>query len=111
MTAATRAPPQVEGLGAIHRNGQTFLVWKELPVYRPPAGSILWIQRMSGRRTEVAGGPGEGVEGYPRAAAIELKTLRDLQALAVRDKPVGHWARQMPPFKRLREVPAVSYRV
>ena len=75
------------------------------------AGSILWIQRMSGRRTEVAGEPGEGVKGYPRAAAVALKTLRDLQGLAVRDRPVGHWARQMPPFKRLREVPAVTYRV
>jgi len=107
----TGAPAQVEGLTATHRNGQTFLVWKELPVYRPPAKSILWIQRMSGRRTEVADGSGEGVEGYPRAAAVALKTLRDLQGLAVRDKPVGHWARQMPPFKRLREVPAVSYRV
>ncbi|KPK84763.1 MAG: hypothetical protein AMJ81_04830 [Phycisphaerae bacterium SM23_33] len=104
-------PPQVEGLRAIHHDGQTFLVWKELPAFRPPAKEILWMTRMSGRATEVADAPGESVKGYPRAAAVRLKTLRDLQGLAVRDKPIGQWARAMPPFVRLREVPTVSYRV
>ena len=104
-------PPQVEGLRAVHRDGQTFLVWKELPVYRPPAKAILWITRMSGRGTATADKPGKCAAGYPRAAAIRLKALRDLQGLAVRDKAIGQWARAMPPFKRLREVPTVRYRV
>jgi len=106
-----KIPAQVEGLRVVHRHGQTFLVWKELPAYRPPAKSIIWITRMAGYRSEVTDKPGKGVEGFPATPAIRLKTLRDLQGLAVRDKPIGHWARAMPPFKRLREVPDVSYRI
>jgi len=105
-----KPPPQVEGLGVIHRHGQTFLRWKELPVYRPPAEKVLWVEHV-GRQMPTAKGPGPGSAGHPRPAGITLQTLRDLQGLAVRDKPVGHWARQMPPFKRLREVPEVSYRI
>lgn len=108
---ARNIPPQVEHLEVIHHDGQTFLVWNELGVYRPPAEAILWVERMSGRRTEATSQPGEGVKGHPRAAAITLRTLRDLQGLAVRDKPIARWARAMAPFKRLREVPEVRYRV
>ena len=104
-------PPQVEGLQVVHQDGQTFLLWDELPAYRPPANEILWVDNMSGRGTQTTTQPGKGVQGYPRAAAIRLKTLRDLQGLAVRDKAVGQWARDMAPFVRLREVPAVQYRV
>jgi len=106
-----KVPPQVEGLEVLHRAGQTFLLWKELPVYRPPAKKTVWIERVAGYRSEVANGPGKGVKGFARPASIRLKTLRDLQGLALRDKPIGHWARAMPPFKRLREVPTVRYRV
>ncbi len=106
-----KVPPQVEGLGAVHRDGQTFLVWKELPTYRPPAKEILWITRVSGRGTTTEAGPGKDVHGYPRPAAIKLQTLRNMQGLAVRDKAIGQWARAMPPFKRLRQVPTVYYRV
>ncbi len=104
-------PPQVEGLEAFHDGGQTFLVWKELPIYRPPAEAILWVERMAGRATQVTSQPAKDAEGFPRAAAITLKTLRDLQGLAVRDKAVGEWAREMAPFKRIKEVPEVRYRV
>ncbi|HUT35255.1 MAG TPA: hypothetical protein VNE39_17330 [Planctomycetota bacterium] len=108
---AGRVPPQVEGLRAIHHDGQTFLRWRELPVYRPPAEATLWITRMAGLKTETAREPGKGVRDFPRAAAITLKTLRDLQGLAVRDKPAGRMRRDMAPFVRLREVPEVRYRV
>ncbi|HUU22772.1 MAG TPA: hypothetical protein VM389_09580, partial [Phycisphaerae bacterium] len=104
-------PPQVEGLRVIHHDGQTFLRWKELPAYRPPADAILWMTRMAGLKTETATQPGQGVKGFPRAAAITLKTLRDLQGLAVRDKPAGRMRRDMAPFVRLREVPEVRYRI
>ncbi|MBM4042210.1 MAG: hypothetical protein FJ290_27245, partial [Planctomycetes bacterium] len=106
-----KLPPQAEGLRAIHHDGQTFLRWKELPAYRPPAEATLWMTRMAGLKTETAREPGAGVKGFPRAAAITLKTLRDLQGLAVRGKPVGRMRRDMAPFVRLREVPEVRYRV
>jgi len=109
--AAKGLPPQPEGLRVIHHDGQTFLRWKELPVFRPPAEATFWITRMTGLKTETASQPGPGVKGFPRAAAITLKTLRDLQGLAVRDKPVGTMRRDMAPFVRLREVPEVRYRV
>jgi len=108
---AKELPPQVEGLRVIHHDGQTFLRWKEVPAYRPPANATLWITRMAGLKTETATEPGNGVKGFPRATAITLKTFRDLEGLAVRDKPVGHMRRDMAPFVRLREVPEVRYRV
>jgi len=106
----TGLPPQAEGLAIVHRHGQTFLRWKEVPAYRPPPEAARWVRHV-GKGMPTTDRPGEGSGGAPMPAAITLQTLRDLQGLAVRDTPVGQWAREMPPFKRLRDVPGVAYRI
>ena len=112
-TAAPAAQPaQVEGLKIHHASGQTFLVWKEHPGFRPAQDSIQWVHKMVGAtKNETDAEPGPGIKGFPRHPGITLKTLRDMQGLSIRDKPVSQWARDMIPIKKLRDVPAVSYRI
>ena len=71
-----KLPPQVEGLKAAHANGQTFLVWKELPEFRPPADKVLWVENFDYRKPALADGPGKNAWGGPRVGAVTLATLR-----------------------------------
>lgn len=102
-------PPQVENLCAIHRNGQTFLVWKEHPDYRPQASETVWIEEVSERGDRLADGPGPGAGGQPRHPGITLRELRRLQGLGLRDKPSGFQG--IRPLQRVRDVTPVRYRI
>ncbi|MHC4398377.1 MAG: hypothetical protein ACYTG0_01715 [Planctomycetota bacterium] len=100
-------PDQVTGVRAVHHDGQTFVIWSELPPFRPPKGSVFWVSKFSSRLedNETAEGPGEGFLGYDRLPAISLATLRQLQGLA--SESVGRGVR----VYRVREVPLITYRV
>ncbi|HRR82278.1 MAG TPA: hypothetical protein P5118_19010 [Planctomycetota bacterium] len=102
-------PPQVTDLRAIHRDGQTFLVWKEVPDYRPKPGSVVWVDEWSEAGDKLADGPGVCPSGLPRVPAIRLRDLRELQGLGLRDQPSGFQG--IKPLQRVRERPAVAYRV
>ncbi|HET6427070.1 MAG TPA: hypothetical protein VFJ30_01580, partial [Phycisphaerae bacterium] len=102
-------PPQVEGLHAAHANGQTFLVWKELPEFRPPADKVLWLERFDYRKPQLADGPGQNAWGGPRVGAVTLATLRDLEGFAVRtEKGPGQ---RLADQKRVKDTPDVQYRI
>ncbi|KKK91012.1 hypothetical protein LCGC14_2717240, partial [marine sediment metagenome] len=105
----TNLPPQVEGLKAAHANGQTFLVWKELPEFRPPADKILWLETFAYRKPALADGPGKNAWGGPRVGAVTLTTLRGLEGFEVRIKkgPGQRLAKQ----KRVKDLPDVHYRI
>ena len=103
------APPQLTGLRAVHRHGQTVLVFNEMPMFRPAKDKIIYITKWRGAATEVADQPGVDEMGEPRQPAIRLQTLRDMQGLKVRTKKGK--GQRMPPFERIREVPDVAYRV
>ncbi len=103
---AKNVPPQVQGVRVAHRDGQTFIVWKEHPAYRPAPEKRIWVENYPGGK--LADGPGQGAHGLPYHPAIILKTLRDLQGLIVRTTPTD---RRLEPMRRTREVPAVTYRI
>jgi len=100
-------PEQVTGVRAVHHDGQTFVIWNELPAFRPPRESVFWVDRFSSRKenNETSDGPGKGFMDQPRLPAISLATLRQLQGLA--SKSIGRGVQ----VYRVREVPAVHYRV
>jgi len=102
-------PAQVEGLHAAHANGQTFLVWKELPEFRPPPDEVLWVEKFSWRKPQLADGPGRNAWGGPRVGAVTLATLRSLEGFAVRtEKGPGQ---RLADRKRVKDVPDVQYRI
>ncbi len=107
--APKNLPPQVTDLRAVHHDGQTFLVWKEVPDYRPKPESIVWVDEWNETGDKLADGPGTGTSGLPRLPAIRLRDLRQLQGLALRDQPSGFQG--IKPLVRVREVPPVTYRV
>ena len=41
---ADKVPPQITGLRAVHRHGQTVLLFDELPEFRPAKDKIIYIQ-------------------------------------------------------------------
>jgi len=82
-------PPQVQGLRAMQHNGQTFLMWKEHPAYRPKPEEVIWVKKFSERSDQLADGPGEGAHKMPNHPAITLRALRRLQGLRLRDRPSG----------------------
>jgi len=102
-------PPQVEGLRAIHHDGQTFLVWTEHAAYRPKPDEVIWVKRFSERGDTLADGPGEGAHGMPNHPAITLRALRRLQGLGVREKPSGFQG--IKSLRRVAELEPVAYRV
>ncbi len=102
-------PPQVEGLRVVRRKGQTVLVFKELPGFRPSPDEVFYVTKWNKAGTVLAAEPGKDEMGNPTQPAIKLKTLRRLQGLKVRTTP-GR-GQEMPPHERVREVPHVRYRV
>lgn len=102
-------PPQVTDLRALHHDGQTFLVWKEVPDYRPRPDSVVWVDEWSETGDKLADGPGTSPTGLPRVPAIRLRDLRELQGLGLRDQPSGFQG--IKPLQRVKERPAVAYRV
>jgi hypothetical protein len=108
--AAKAVPPQVDELKTIHHDGQTFLTFRELPVFRPKPEKIFWIDDYADSDKCITREPGIGKAGHPRIPAVRLDTLRvDLQGLEVRtQKGPGQ---SLVPLKRIRELPDVAYRV
>jgi len=104
-----KAPRQVDGLRVVHHDGQTFLVWRELEGFRPPPGSVAWVDQFSRRGNKLAKEPGAGWRGLARVPAITLKTLRELQGTELRDKPSGFQGIQE--ARRVRRLPEIRYRV
>ena len=106
-------PEQVSKLKVLHHDGQTFLVFKELPIFQPPADKLIWVDKFmpNHHQTVVAMEPGKAYGDVPRLPAVRLQELRDLQGLKVRDKPLGDNSQNMPPHVRLRELPEVAYRI
>jgi hypothetical protein len=104
-----RVPEQVTGLRAIHHHGQTFLIWTEHEAFRPPKGSVFYVNKFSRKGNDVTDKPGTGWKGLARVPAITLKTLRHLQGMELRDKPSGFQG--IRPAKRVRIVAQVRYRV
>jgi len=104
---AAAVPEQVTGVKAAHHDGQTFIVWKELPAFRPAPEKIIWVNRFASAQKDeqLAKGPGKGHLGRPNLPAITIKTLRDLQGLD--SKSAGRAVR----IFRVRKVPDVRYRV
>ncbi len=102
-------PEQVSGLRAVHHDGQTFLVWKELKDFRPPADGVLYVEQFSRKGNKVVKEPGTGWRGLPRVPAITLKTLRQLEGMELREAPSGFQG--IRPARRVREVPEVRYRI
>ncbi len=104
---AGKVPEQVTGVRVAHHDGQTFVMWTELPAFRPAKDKILWVARFaSGQKDEqVADCPGVGHMGKPNLPAITNKTLRDLQGLDSKNAGRG-----VDVF-RVREVPPVMYRI
>jgi len=106
---ARKLPEQVTGVKAFHHDGQTFIVWKEHPAFRPKDDEVIWVTKFDHKGDELAEGPGEGAYGLPNHPAINLRTLRRLQGLGMRDKPSGFQG--IKPLKRVREVEPVRYRI
>ncbi|HET6427403.1 MAG TPA: hypothetical protein VFJ30_03260 [Phycisphaerae bacterium] len=106
---AAQAPGQVAGLRAVHHHGQTFLVWDEHPAFRPPAESVVYVEKFSRKGNDVVREPGMGTNGLPRVPAITLRTLRELEGIELRDTPSGFQGIRA--AQRVREVPEVRYRV
>ncbi|MFQ5808046.1 MAG: hypothetical protein ACE5JM_00380 [Armatimonadota bacterium] len=106
-TASGEIPQQVSGVKAVHHHGQTFVIWRELPDFQPPPGSVFWVSKFNSKLdgNETAKEPGEGYEGHDRVPAIDLATLREMQGLA--SESIGRGVR----IRRVREIPPVTYRV
>ena len=102
-------PEQVTGLRVVHHHGQTFLAWTEHEAFRPPKGSVFYVEKFSRRGHKVAKEPGAGWRGQARVPAITLKTLRHLQGMELRDKPSGFQG--IRPAKRIRITAQIRYRV
>ena len=102
-------PEQVTGLRVAYHDGQTFLTWKEIPMFRPPADKVLWVGRFEKSKSKVFDEPGEGFAGLPRVAAIRLGELRRLQMYDVIDPPKG--TQDYPKLIRKPDWPDVRYRV
>jgi len=102
-------PEQVTGLRALHHDGQTFLVWRELKHFQPPAGSVFYVDKFSRKGNKVAKAPGKGFGGLARVPAITLKTLRDLQGMELRDKPSGFQG--IKAARQVRKVADLQYRI
>ena len=106
---ARNLPEQVAGLEAVHHDGQTFLVWREVEAFRPRPEEVIWVKKFSERGDVLAEGPGQGAYGMGNHPAITLRALRRLQGLALRDKPSGFQG--IRPLRRARKVPDIRYRV
>jgi len=107
--AAKNVPPQVAGLRAVHRGGQTFLMWTEHAAYRPRPDEVIWVEKFAERGDVLAAGSGEGAFGMPNHPAITLRALRRLQGLGLRDQPSGFQG--IKPLRRVARVEPVQYRV
>ena len=101
------APP-VTGLRAVHHDGQTFLIWKELPLFRPDPKEVFWMTEHKYVQSERSATPTKGYKGYPAIPAVTLKTLRDLKGLSVRGKK---GPREMQPIRVIKKLPHIRYRV
>jgi hypothetical protein len=102
------SPAQVTGLRAVHHHGQTFLLWRELPLFRPDPEKVFWMTEHKYVQSERSDKPGKGWRGYPAVPAVTLKTLRDLKGLSVRGKK---GPREMQPIRVLKKLPHIRYRV
>jgi hypothetical protein len=102
-------PEQITGLKAVYHDGQTFLTWKEIPLFRPPPDRVIWVGRFDRSKPEVFDEPGKGFGGLPRVAAIRLGELRRLQMYDVIDPPKG--TQDFPRLVRRKGWPDVRYRV
>ena len=104
---AANVPAPIEAVRVAHHDGQTFVMFKEHPAYRPAAEKVFYVSRFaSGHGDNVkADGPGAGHAGKPNLPAISLRTLRDMQGLDSRNAGRGV------KIFRVKQVPAVTYRV
>ena len=101
-------PPAVDKLKAIHRNGQTFLSWQEIPIFRPTPDQIVYVDDFNAA-DQCVKEPGKDKLGNPRIPGLKLSTLRNLQGEAVRTEEAP--GQEMPKQKRVREVPETHYRI
>src|SRR6185295_2030450 len=78
-------PEQVSSLKAVHHDGQTFLVFKELKIFKPPAETVVWVAKFmpSHHQTVTVKEPGQAAGDVPRLPAVTTQELRDLQGLKV----------------------------
>jgi len=106
---AQALPEQARGLRAVHHDGQTFIAWTEVTAFRPKPDEVIWVRKFAERGDVLADGPGDGAYGMPNHPGITLRALRRLQGLGLRDQPSGFQG--IKPLRRVREVPAVTYRV
>ncbi len=104
-----KAPKQVDGLSAVHHDGQTFVVWNELAEFRPTPEEVIWVKKFAEGGDELAEGPGQGAQEMPTHPGITLTALRRLQGLAVRIEPSGFQG--IKPLQRVRQVPEIRYRI
>ena len=103
-------PDGVTGLKAVHRDGQTFLTWDELPMYRPAPKDVVWAMHDK-RPWHYVDGPGKGYMGKPRVAGIKQATLRKIQRFKVINATTRSMSRQRPRLVRTGPWPDVYYRV
>jgi len=107
-----QVPEQVGGVAAAHHDGQTFIRWTEHASYRPPKDKWIWVTKFAHKGDKLADGPGDGAYDMPNHPAVTLRTLRDLQGYALRDKPdMAPHLQDIRPLKRIREVEPIRYRV
>lgn len=100
---------QVTALRAVHHDGQTFLIWKELPLFRPAPDKVFWVDEVSvGSDQARSDKPGKNARGEPYVPGITLKTLRDMAGLSVCGKK---GPREMQPLRVIRKLPHYRYRV
>ena len=100
-------PESVAGIHAVHRAGQTFIAWKELPLFQPAKDKVFYVKEFGGK-DNISKEPCAGFGGLPANPAITLKDLRELQGLSVRGKK---GPREMEEIKVLKKLPAIRYRV
>jgi len=105
---ASKPAEPVTGLRAVHHDGQTFLVWKELPLFRPDPKKVFWMTEHKYVQSGRSDVPCKGYKGYPAVPAVTLKTLRNLKGLSVRGKK---GPRSMQPIRVLKKLPHIRYRV
>lgn len=96
---------QVGGLRAVHANGQTFVIWREVKPYHPKAKDVIWVTKFAERGDTMAEGPGKGAHDLSNHPAVRHQTIRDIQGLAWRSG--GRSVK----IYRVRKVPDVCYRV
>ncbi len=120
---AKGARPQVTGLKAAHRSGQTFLTFQELPEFRPGEGKTVWIDRVGGQwqncsvsptgynkaQTVLATEGGRSADGHPRVASIRLAEYLKLRKLRITNLPVA--AKDRPKYAGTGPAREVRYRV